>query len=55
MKSIHIEGSSETIIILNSIIPETATGGDKISLYVTEEGCHKNKYDNPYYNKGVFF
>lgn len=52
MKPIHSSGSLSAIIVINSIIPEWATGGNQINLHIVQELNHEDEQYYPNYYKG---
>ena len=54
---IPIEGPAtfETIVLLNSIVPEPAAGGYQVGLDIVQELDHEDKYNDPHCYKGRLF
>lgn len=45
----------ETIVLLNSIVPEPAAGGYQVGLDIVQELDHEDKYNDPHCYKGRLF
>ena len=55
MKPIEGPAAFETVVLLNSIVPEPTAGGYQVSLDIVQELDHEDKYNDPHCYKGRLF